>query len=205
MNMKLDRMFNDKALSNLDGPVRLEIGGIGSKGDFVLADNVYLSGFGPLLLSEHAITLLGELLSDVGYFVDTVLISDMSYKLFICERQIDALDQNKSELKRFNDGMVSKISRHELNAEIVRDMHAFRLKHRRSCMFVSDHFVSMVKKHELTGFVFEEIWSSETGGVQLPPVMPPIERVRGEFAKRAKAKRKAFREILARRTIDTTA
>ena len=75
----------------------------------------------------------------------------------------------------------------------------FRLKHCTSQVFVSDRVVDLVREHGLTGFVFEEIWSGETGGVLLPPAELPIERVPGEFARRAAAKRQALRQELARR------
>lgn len=197
----LEHVVNDGAEIDRSKPVALELSDWEAPGDSILTDCVHIGAYGPLLLSERAISALGPLLSDAGYFLPTELAADTCYKLFICEREIDALDQERSDLTRFEDGMVWKVLRYELKPDLLRDMHVVRLKHRRSRVFVSDHFVQQVDRHHLTGFVFREVWSSDTGGVQLPPEMPPIERVPGEFAKRAKAKRAALRKALRERAL----
>lgn len=199
----LDRVTRDLATIDRREAIDLEISDWDAPGDWIATDCPHLAAYGTLLLSERAVSVFGSLLTDAGYFLDTRLASDTRYKLFICEREVDALDSERSDIHRFRSGNISDVFRHELDADRLRDQHVFRLKHRPSQVFVSDRVVDLVREHGLTGFLFQEIWSSETGGVQLPPAVLPIERVPGEFARRAAAKRRALREELARRACST--
>lgn len=195
----LDRVTRGLAVIDRSRKIELEVSDWDAPGDWVETDCPRRPAYGTVLLSEQAISVLGFLLVDSGYLIDTKLAFDKSYKLFICEREIDALDLERSDIRRFRSGNISDMLRYELHADRLRDQHVFRLKYRPSRVFVSDRVVDLVREHGLTGFVFEEIWSSETGGVQLPPAVLPIERVPGEFARRAAAKRRALRQELARR------
>ena len=97
--------------------------------DWIAADCPYLSGYG-LMLSNRAVSVFGAVLTDAGYLLNTRLSGVDHYKLFICERLIDALDQERSDIERFRDGRVWWLRRYELRAELLRDMRIFRLRHR---------------------------------------------------------------------------
>lgn len=195
----LDQAANEGAETDHDLIVDLEVGGYGANGDWVETDCPNGPIYGLLLLSERAIAAFGPMLTDAGYFFSTRLTATTRYKLFICQRQIDALDQERSELTRFDDGGVWNVLRHELDDDLLQGMDVLRLKHLRARFFVSDRFVAVAKAHGLTGFVFTEVWSSDTGGVPLPLPGIPVEQVRGEFARNAQKKRQALRKELARR------
>ena len=150
--------------------------------------------YGPLMLSGKAIAALAPLLGPCGYFVNTDLEGDMSYKLFICGREIDALDLSRSELDYYPDGAVRQVTRYEFTEAIQAAPAIFRLTHRRSKIFVSNPFVDAVTENKLTGFVFTEVWNNQTGGITLPPLTLPLEQKRGDFARRASAKRAALRK-----------
>lgn len=199
MYMVLDQAANEGAEVERDLVIDLEVGGYGSNGDWVETDCPKGPAYGALLLSERAIAAFGPMLTDAGYFLNTRLAATTRYKMFICQREIDALDQERSELTRFDDGGVWNVLRHELDADMLQGMDVLRLKHRRARFFVSDRFVEVAKVHGLTGFVFTEMWSSDTGGVLLPLPSIPFEQVRGEFARDAQKKRQALRKELARR------
>ncbi len=159
----LNHVINDGTSLDRGYTVDLEIDLPDDPDDWVAADCPYLSGYG-LMLSDKAVSVFGPLLTDAGYLLNTSLPAADHYKIFICERLIDALDQERSDLTRFSSsGRVWWLRRYELRAELLQDMHIFRLKHRRNKLFVSDHFVRMVQEHELTGFEFTEVWCSETG------------------------------------------
>ena len=195
----LDRVTLGLAGIDRSRTIELEVSDSDAPGDWVETDCPRRPAYGTVLLSERAVSVFGSLLTDAGYLLDTRLAFETRYKLFVCERESDALDLERSDIRRFRSGNISDVFRHELHADRLRDQHVFRLKYCPSQVFVSDRVVDLVREHGLTGFVFEEIWSSETGGVQLPPAELPIERVPGEFARRAAAKRRALREELARR------
>jgi hypothetical protein len=195
----LDHVVHDGAMIDRTKPIVLETSDWDAPGDWIASDCPRAPAYGTLLLSERAVAVLGSMLTDAGYFLDTVLPgTDVRYKVFICDCELDALDLERSELTRFRSGNIDRVLRHELKADSLRGADVFRLKHRRSDVFVSDRFKAAVEQAGLVGFVFEEIWSSETGGVYRPREMPPIDRVPGESARRAKAKRRALREVLAR-------
>lgn len=199
MYMVLDQAANEGAKVERDLVIGLEVGGYGANGDWVETDCPKGPAYGALLLSERAIAAFGPMLTDAGCFIDTRLAATTRYKMFICQREIDALDQERSELTRFDDGGVWDVLRHELDADLLQGMDVLRLKHRRARLFVSDRFVTVAEAHGLTGFVFTEVWSSDTGGVPLTLRGIPIEQVRGEFARDAQKKRQALRKELARR------
>lgn len=83
-------------------------------------------------------------------------------------------------------------------------MDVFRLKHIRASVFVSDRFKALAEAHGLTDFIFDEIWSSDTGGVALTLPGIPIERRRGEFGRLARHKRQAPRAEPGRRAAAAT-
>lgn len=201
----LNHVVHDGAEIDRSQPVALEVGGYGRKGDWIETDCPKEPAYGTLMLSDHAVAVFGPMLTDAGYLLDTTLDAQTRYKLSICEREIDALDQARSEFTRFSDGGISYMLRYELEASLLQGMDVFRLKYRRARVFVSDRFKALAEAHGLTGFVFDEVWSSDTGGVPLTIPMPPIERVRGEFGRLARQKRQALRQELARRAATTTA
>ena len=158
----LNHVINDGAPLDRCYTVDLRINVPDGSDDWIAADCPYLSGYG-LMLSDRAVSLFGTMLTDAGYLLNTHLPAADHYKLFICERQIDAVDQERSDIERFTDGGVWWLRRYELRVELLQGMHVFRLKHRRNTLFVSDQFVRLVQEHELTGFEFTEVWCSETG------------------------------------------
>ena len=199
----LNHVVHDGAEIDRSQPVVLEVGGYGRKGDWIETDCPKRPAYGTVLLSDRAVSVFGAMVTDAGYLLDTSLAAQMRYKLFICKREIDAFDQDRSEFTRFVDGGIWKITRYELDADLLRGMDVFRLKHVRSSVFVSDRFKTLVDQDGLTGFIFEEIWSSDTGGVALTLPGIPVEGKRGEFGRIARQKRQALRAELARRAAPT--
>ena len=202
----LNHVVNDGAYIDRSLPVALSVGGYGARrGDWIETDCPKNPAYGTVLLSERSVAAFGAMLTDAGYFLDTTLDAATRYKLFICEREIDALDLERSDFTRFRSGNVKDVLRHELRADLLAGLDVFRLKHRRSQVFVSDRFVALAEAHGLTGFIFTELWSSDAGGVPLTLPGVPVQRVPGEFARDARKKRRALRKELARRAAATTA
>ena len=196
----LNHVINDGALLDRDYTVDLSVGLPDEPNDWIATDCPYLSGYG-LMLSDKAVSVFGTMLTDAGYLLNTSLPFADQYKLFICERLIDALDQERSDLERFSSGRVWWLRRYELRAELLQDMHVFRLKHRRNMLFVSDQFVRLVQEHELTGFEFTEVWCSETGSTLLHGELEASESQEGSYRDDgidwAAVRRREFRDQLA--------
>ncbi len=195
----LNHVVHDGAVIDRNVPIELEVGNFESKGDWIETDFPELGAAGAVVFSDWSTAAFETMLTDAGYFIDARVPAHKAYKIFICERVIDALDQQRSSLTRFSDGDVWDVMRYELRPELLHGMDVFRLEHRRARLFVSDRFKAVAGSYGLTGFVFQEIWSSETGGVTLPPDEIPIEHEPGSFARRAASKRQALRAELARR------
>ena len=191
---RLNHVVHDGAEIDRSQPVELEISDWDAPGDWIETDCAGRPAGGALLFSERAVAALSDLLTPSGYVLDTIIPAQTRYKLYVCKRAIEALDEARSEVIRFKaSGRVRKVLRYELRAEAIASSHIFRLWDLRGRVFVSDAFVSRVEAHRLTGFLFAEIWSSEFGGTGLcidRGVMKPQAKraaLRAELAARADA------------------
>jgi hypothetical protein len=100
----------------------------------------------PLLLSH------GELLP-----LDCV---EPDLVVFNATRVVDALDEPASDILRFANGRIMRITRHAFRAEAVLDVDIFKLPTLRvSPTYVSDRFVDRLKSVGLQGLVFNKVWS----------------------------------------------
>ena len=95
----LDHVVHDGASIDRTKPIRLEIGGF-APNKSVETDFPSRPAYGVLAVSKRAISVLGDLFLASGYFIDTICPTKTRYKIYICEREVDALDQEKSELER---------------------------------------------------------------------------------------------------------
>ncbi len=155
-------------------------------------------GVGGFLLSEDAISALGPVLSSAGYLIDTDLNAEQHYGIFVCERELDALDLGQSELDRLPSGGIWNVCRYAFREDRLEGYDVFKLKDLRGSLFVSNRFISLVNEHKLRGFEFVHVWNSTTGGVRLNPNEFKYEAYPGAIEARAEAKRRAMRETLAR-------
>ena len=174
--------------------IELEISDWDAPGDWVETDCPGNAAYGTLLFSEQAVAALGDLLTPCGYFLNTVLPTGTRYKIYICEREIKALDEERSVIERFESTRrIQEVMRFELYAEALATSDVCRLRGLRSDVFVSDEFVRLVETHRLTGFLFTQIWPGETGGTGLRvnrgAIKPPAKRaaLRAELTARADA------------------
>jgi hypothetical protein len=80
----------------------------------------------------------------------------------------EALDESRSELKRFSNGGVMKVLRYEFRPDKLKDLGIFGIPQQRGRIYVTDEFVRRVNEARLTGFDFIELWSDEkpTSGEQ---------------------------------------
>ncbi len=164
----------------------------------VLTSCLYLD-VGALLLSDEAIAVLGPALDPAGYFIDTELDAERIYKIFVCERRLDVLDEERAELKRFpSTGNIWRVLRYAFHEDRLAGADIFKVKGVQADLLVTDRFVSLVNEHKLRGFEFVSVWNRGTGGVRFNPDESTYEAYPGESQAIGEARRRAMREILAR-------
>jgi hypothetical protein len=121
------------------------------------------------VFSDHARNIFAPHLEGLGRWVE--LISDeATYWLFVVTNVVDALDESKSKILYFTDDRkkVMRVASYAFKPEVVQDQFLFTLPYQpRRDRLVGDRFVDVVRKHRLTAFQFELLWSSETGPTPL--------------------------------------
>ncbi|MBR0641991.1 imm11 family protein [Plastoroseomonas hellenica] len=162
----------------------------------VVTDCPYL-GAVQLLLSARARDVLAPLLEPEGEFLP-VEAAFGAYWIYNCLRSLEALDEARSVAERFPDGDIKRITRHELRPEVIGQHAIFHLHGKTGIYYATDRLVAAVERAGLTGFVFTEVWSSESGGVDLPPRGLLNRGVSDEVLRQQRmAKRAAARERVA--------
>lgn len=76
---------------------------------------------------------------------------------------LNGIDYNKSIITRFNDGSIMRFEKYAFSLDKVKGEHIFKIiDEPRKAPFVSDEFRNKVIQEGLTGFLFTEVWDSET-------------------------------------------
>lgn len=72
---------------------------------------------------------------------------------------LDALDEQKSKIVRFDDGDILTVEKHEFVRSVIAENEIFKLPSRSSPVFVTDGFVKQVRDAGLRGVSFELVWT----------------------------------------------
>ena len=113
------------------------------------------------VFTTRAVDALSDLLESNGELLP-IVISGEKYFLFNVTRVIDALDESRSEIIRFDDFEIMDIEVHCFFPEKIGDAAVFKIPQMvTSDVFVTDVFVDRVKSARLKGFKFPLLWSSE--------------------------------------------
>ena len=123
------------------------------------ADLPWLGGH-VLVLRERAVATLAPLLDRYGELLP-LACPDADLWLFNVLTVVDALDEENSELVRFDDGNILDVVRHEFRPEMAAGMAVFKVPQLlRGRLFVGDEFVEAVATAGLTGPEFMQMWPS---------------------------------------------
>lgn len=108
------------------------------------------------VFSERAVTALRPLIEPFGEFL-RLTVSDLELYAFNVTELAEVLDINKSSLQMFPDGQrIMRIRRHVFNDSAVLKLPIFKLVQLPLMyVYVNDAFADTVKRHDLTGFLFE--------------------------------------------------
>lgn len=106
--------------------------------------------------SARAIEILDDLLTPYGEFAAIEMDEPMRYFGFNATTIVDALDEEKSKIKRFTDGGVMRVEQHVLRESVTSLPPIFKMPQtRRNTTYVNEQFVEVVQRHGLSGFRFD--------------------------------------------------
>lgn len=112
------------------------------------------------VFSERALAALGELLEGRGERLELpVTDSEQQWRMFNITRLSEALDEDGSEIERFDDGRIMWIDRYAFHAELLAGETIFKLAPDPIHRYVTDAFRRRVEQAGLTGFVWDKrVW-----------------------------------------------
>ncbi len=155
--LEFTRRFNGTPLKNLltgNEPFRF-VPRILAKGDTPAYDPTIP------VFNRKAVDALADLLEPNGELLP-IKCGGEEYFLFNTTRLVDALDEDRSDLERFDDGRIWCIDRHSFVKDRVVGETVFKLRQRPiGRVYVTDPFVQRVLETGLRGFSFPLVWSSE--------------------------------------------
>lgn len=129
------------------------------EGDSLLtSDSPWLGSHAPIF-RPNAIDRIGHLLTRHG----ELLPLDCVEKLFVfnCTSIVDALDEEKSKVIRFNNGKLMMINKFAFIIPIIKDICIFKLPNLRvNPVLVSQEFVDVWRSADLKGLEFNLIWEN---------------------------------------------
>lgn len=110
------------------------------------------------VFTKRAADALGTLLTSNGELLP--LGSPVGeYYAFNVTNIIDALNVERSDVKRFGSGKIMRVNKYEFFREKVVGEVIFKIPQlRRSHIFVTDVFLNAVQKMDLHGIVLKEVW-----------------------------------------------
>jgi len=106
-----------------------------------------------LIFKPKVIHAIGDYLKDYGEFLP-LICEDAKIVMYNPTRVIDALDEQKSTITRFDDGRIMMIDKHVFHADKIADVDVFKLPMRASATYVSQRFADIWASHGLTGLDF---------------------------------------------------
>lgn len=143
-------------------PVRMDILREDEKGNPRAYSDFPWYGRHVLMMKPRAVRLLRPILEHAGEFLP--LQSDEDVSLFNVTTVVDALDEDRSSIARFDDGSIMWIDKHVLRPEAIGDVAMFRLPEhvtRVSGIYMRETVVHRIAELGLEGIAFELIWSDE--------------------------------------------
>lgn len=117
-----------------------------------------------LILKTRALQILGSTLGAYGEVLP--LVCDEAVWLFNATTLIDALDEEASQVVRFDDGSILKIEEHVFRPAAIGEAQLFRLPAdilRGSPVYLQEPLVRRIGESGLSGVAFELVWTDEDG------------------------------------------
>ncbi|MEP7042573.1 MAG: DUF1629 domain-containing protein [Dokdonella sp.] len=106
-----------------------------------------------LLFKPTVIRAIADYLQRYGELLP-LICKDAEIVMYNPTRVIDALDEQASEIERFDNGRIMTIDKHVFHADRIRNVDIFKLPMRASSTYVSQRFIDIWTAHKLTGLNF---------------------------------------------------
>ncbi|MDX8460557.1 imm11 family protein [Mesorhizobium humile] len=146
--------LDGRSLEGWEPPVMRRV----EEGERLYSDFPWLGEHAPLL-RQPAVDALAAALRPYG---ELVALRGEKVWLLNVTTVIDALDEARSQIVRFEDGDILAIERYAFDAESIGSSEVFKLPMRASPVFVNEVFVDRVRKAGLRNVSFEPVWTSGT-------------------------------------------
>lgn len=108
--------------------------------------------------SKRAVDALFDLLIENGELLP-LNSSDGEFYAYNVLKVVNALDESRSDVKRFSDGGIMRVNTYAFYHRELAGQTIFKVP-QLAQEFVTDSFVRRVRKSRLTGFKFVELWTS---------------------------------------------
>jgi len=113
------------------------------------------------VFSKRAVDSLRTILTDNGEVLPLLFEGKADiYFAFNPLRLVDALDEDRSRLRRISTGQVTAIEAYEFHPSRLNGETFFKIPQQRGRLYVTDGFLQRVVEASLTGFLFKPVWSS---------------------------------------------
>jgi len=117
-----------------------------------------------LILRAAAAEALRDTMSPYGELLP--LAGGDGLELFNATTVLDAIDEDRSQIARFDDGDVLNIECYAFHQEAIGNSLIFKLPYRASNLYVQAKFVEQISAMGLCGIGFELVWSDEIDPVR---------------------------------------
>lgn len=108
------------------------------------------------IFRRRAIERLGDVALRYGQFLP--LQGEGDAWLYNVTNVLDALDEERARIVRFDDGSILAIEDYAFKADVIGASEVFKLPMRASPVFVTDQFVARVRNSGLVGVAFTPLW-----------------------------------------------
>ncbi len=117
------------------------------------------SGYSPQpLMTDQAWQALKPLIGDCCELLPCVHPTGGTYWLVHVLKSIDALDDSRAEVVRFDDGEIMRVKRFAFHEERIKGHPIFKLPHRRgNALIIGDEFRKIVEANDLKGLLFHPL------------------------------------------------
>jgi len=110
------------------------------------------------VMSQRAWEALRPLIGHCCEALPIIHPSGRPYYIIHVMNTIDALDEDRSEVKRFSDDGIMRVVRYALKSDLLEDQHIFKLPHESGGdLLVDDEFRRVVEENGLQGLIFKPI------------------------------------------------
>ena len=111
-------------------------------------------------LSQRAVDELIDVLVENGEILPLDVATGEPCYVYNVTRTVDALDESRSDLVRFDSGRIMMVKRHAFRAPELEGVTIFKVPQLRAPVFVTEPLMKRITQSGLTGFSFRQIWQN---------------------------------------------